>query len=356
MGNNSFGKVVTITTFGESHGKAIGVTIDGLRPNFPLDLDKIQAELNRRRPGGNKFGTKRDEKDQLIVLSGMYKGKVTGTPLTIIIENNNQISKDYSELEKTFRPSHADYTYYNKYKIRDPRGGGRSSGRETATRVIAGAVAKQYLDINKIKIEAATIQIGNIKADKSIDSYNWEDRNNNDAHFPDRKKAKDIETLFDELRKEGDSIGGIIECRISNIPLGLGEPTFDKFEARLASAMLSLGAARGFELGEGFNAATLKGSQFNDKMNKLGFISNNNGGTLGGITNSQDIIFRVAFKPTPSISIAQETVDINNNEKILEIKGRHDPCICPRAVVVVEAMAALVTLDFMMEKESRRPF
>ncbi|MGD1822390.1 MAG: chorismate synthase [Pleomorphochaeta sp.] len=356
MGNNSFGKLISITTFGESHGKAIGVTIDGLRPNFSLDLDKIQLELDRRRPGGNKFGTKRNEKDKLKVISGMYKGKVTGTPLTIIIENTNQISKDYSELEKSFRPSHADYTYYNKYNIRDPRGGGRSSGRETATRVIAGAVCKQYLDLENIKIEAATIQIGNIKANNLDKSYNWEERNNNDAHFPDSQKATEIETLFSKLREEGDSIGGIIECHISNVPVGLGEPTFDKFEARLASAMLSLGAARGFELGEGFSSAEYKGSEFNDKMNKLGFISNHNGGTLGGITNSQDIIFRVAFKPTPSISIPQETVDINNNEKLLEIKGRHDPCICPRAVVVVEAMAALVTLDFMMEKECRRPF
>ncbi len=356
MKNNSFGKIINITTFGESHGPAIGVCIDGLKPNFPLDLEKVQLELDKRRPGGNKFGTKRNEKDQLKVLSGMYKGKITGTPLTIIIENTNQISKDYSELEKTFRPSHADYTYYNKYHIRDPRGGGRSSGRETATRVIAGAIAKQYLDIDNIKIEAATIQIGNIKTDKNQPTYNWEERNNNDVHFPDSKKSVEIEQLFDTLREKGDSIGGIIECHISNLPVGLGEPIFDKFESRLASAMLSLGATRGFEIGEGFNSATYKGSQFNDSMNKDGFISNNNGGVLGGITSSQDIVFRVAFKPTPSISIPQSTIDIDNNEKTLVIKGRHDPCICPRATVVVEAMAALVALDFKMEKESRRPF
>lgn len=356
MGNNTFGKIISITTFGESHGTAIGVTIDGLWPNFPLDLDKIQKELDRRRPGGNKFGTKRNEKDQLKVLSGLYKGKITGTPLTIIIENTNQNSKDYSELEKTFRPSHADFTYYNKYNIRDPRGGGRSSGRETASRVIAGAIAKQYLDLDNIKIEAATIQIGDIKADKNSPHYDWNERNNNDVHFPDSHKVEEIEKLFNELRAAGDSIGGIIECKISNLPIGLGEPTFDKFESRLASAMLSLGAARGFEIGEGFKSANYRGSQFNDQMNKNGFTSNNNGGILGGITNSQEVVFRVAFKPTPSISIAQNTIDINNCEKVLKIEGRHDPCICPRATVVVEAMAALVALDFKMEKECRRPF
>ena len=356
MGNNSFGKILSITTFGESHGAAIGVTIDGLTPNFPLNLEKVQQDLNRRRPGGNKFGTKRNEKDQLKVLSGMFEGKVTGTPLTIIIENTNQISKDYGDIKDVFRPSHADYTLYKKCGIRDYRGGGRASGRETASRVIAGAIAKQYLELDKISVEAATIQIGNIKVDKEKSSYNWDSRVNNDLYVPDMEKAKEIETFLDKLRREQDSIGGIIECKIKNLPVGLGEPTFNKFEAQLAKAMLSIGAVRGFEIGQGFESAKLKGSQFNDQMDKNGFLSNNNGGVLGGITNSQDVIFRVAFKPTPSISLAQKTIDKNNNEKIIEIKGRHDPCICPRAVVVVEAMAALVALDFKMENECRRPF
>jgi chorismate synthase len=356
MGNNSFGKLLTITTFGESHGAAIGVTIDGLKPNFSLDFDKIQKEMDRRRPGGNKFGTKRNESDKIKVLSGIFEGKVTGTPLTIIIENTNQISKDYGEIAKTFRPSHADFTLFNKYKIRDPRGGGRASGRETASRVIAGAIAKQYLDVDDISIEAATIQIGNIKVDKNSPSFNWQSRVNNDFYTPDNTKAKEMETLLNSLRSEGDSIGGIIECHIKNLPVGLGEPTFNKFEAQLAKAMMSLGAVRGFEIGMGFESATYQGSSFNDQMDKNGFLTNNNGGVLGGVTTSQDLIFRVAFKPTPSISLPQRTLDINNNETTIEIKGRHDPCICPRAVVVVEAMAALVTLDFIMEKDSRRPF
>lgn len=356
MGNNSFGKLLTITTFGESHGAAIGVTIDGLIPNFPLNLDLIQKEMDRRRPGGNKFGTKRNEKDKIKVLSGIYEGKVTGTPLTIIIENTNQISKDYGEIAKTFRPSHADYTLFKKYGIRDPRGGGRASGRETASRVIAGAIAKQYLDVDDIKIEAATVQIGDIKIDKNSPTYDWECRSTNDFYTPDCETAKQMEKLLDQLRKDGDSIGGVIECRIKNLPVGLGEPTFNKFEAELAKAMLSLGAVRGFEIGMGFDSAKCKGSAFNDPMDKNGFISNNNGGVLGGVTTHEDVIFRVAFKPTPSISIPQKTVDIENNEKTIVIKGRHDPCICPRAVVVVEAMAALVTLNFKMEKESRRPF
>ncbi len=356
MGNNSFGKLLKITTFGESHGPAIGVTIDGLSPNFPLDIEKIQKEMDRRRPGGNKFGTRRNEKDQIKILSGIYEGKVTGTPLTIIIENTNQASHDYNDISKAFRPSHADYTLFNKYKIRDPRGGGRASGRETASRVIAGAIAKQYLETENIIIEAGTIQIGNIKVDPTSKTYNWDKRNTNDFYSPDEAKALEMETLLNDLRNQGDSIGGIIECKIKNLPCGLGEPTFNKFEAQLAKAMLSLGAVRGFEIGLGFESAKYKGSQFNDQMDKNGFLSNNNGGVLGGVTTSQDVIFRVAFKPTPSISIPQHTLDIENNEKTIQIKGRHDPCICPRAVVVVEAMAALVTLDFNMEKNSRRPF
>ncbi len=356
MGNNTFGKLLSITTFGESHGPAIGVTIDGLKSNFPLDLDKIQKELNRRRPGGNKLGTKRNEEDKLKVLSGIYEGKVTGTPLTIVIENKDQQSKDYSNIISTFRPSHADYTLYNKHGIRDPRGGGRSSGRETASRVIAGAVAKQYLQEEKVVVEAATIQIGNIKIDPSSPTFNWESRENNELYAPEENKAKEMVALLNKLRKKGDSVGGIIECRIKNLPIGLGEPTFNKFEAQLAKAMLSIGAVKGFEIGMGFESAKAFGSTFNDQMDKNGFLSNNNGGVLGGITTKEDVIFRVVFKPTPSISQPQKTVDINNVEKVILIEGRHDPCICPRAVVVVEAMAALVALDFIYEKESRRPF
>lgn len=353
MGHNSFGKNISITTFGESHGPALGVIIDGLTPQLELDLDFIQKEMDRRRPGGNSLGTPRKEADQIKILSGIYKGKVTGTPLTLIVENTNQKSKDYSKLEQLYRPGHADFTYQNKYGIRDVRGGGRSSGRETLARVAAGAVAKQYLNKESITIEAATIQIGDIKVTE--DQYNWEERVNNELYCPNSEKAKQMSNLIEQVRKQKDSIGGVIECRIKNLPIGLGEPAFDKLPALLAYAMMGIGATKGFEIGEGFNSAKLRGSQNNDQINKNGFITNHSGGSLGGISNGEEIIFRVAFKATPSISLKQKTITVENEETEIEIEGRHDPCICPRAVVVVESMAAIVILDLLMERNVRRP-
>lgn len=347
MGHNSFGDSVSITTFGESHGAAVGLVIDGLKAGLPFDLDFIQKEMDRRRPGGNSLGTPRKEADKIKVLSGVYNGIITGTPLTLIVENTNQRSKDYSKIAEVYRPGHADFTYNNKYGIRDPRGGGRSSGRETLARVAGGAVAKLYLNKDNISCEAATIQIGNIKVNP--EECNWDERTSNELYCPNSEKAKEMRDLINQLREKGDSIGGIIECRIKGLPVGLGDPAFDKVEALLAHAIMSIGATKGFEIGEGFNAATLRGSQNNDQMDKNGFLSNHAGGTLGGITTSQDLIFRVAFKPTPSISLPQQTVDSENKETEITIQGRHDPCICPRAVVVVEAMSAIVILNLMKE-------
>lgn len=350
MSHNSFGNSITITTFGESHGNAVGVTIDGLKGNFPFDLEFIQSEMDRRKPGGNSLGTPRKESDKIKVLSGVYNNKITGTPLTMIVENTNQRSKDYSKIEEVFRPGHADYTYSKKYGIRDPRGGGRSSGRETAARVAAGAVAKLYLDKSSISIEAATIQIGDIKVDKN--DINWNERTNNELYCPNKAKSNQMSSLINNLREQGDSIGGIIECRIKGLPVGLGEPAFDKIEALLAHAIMSIGATKGFEIGDGFAAASLKGSQNNDGNSSNGFLSNHCGGTLGGISTGQDLIFRVAFKPTPSISIAQKTITTDNKDTTITIEGRHDPCICPRAVVVVEAMSAIVILDLYSQLPS----
>lgn len=347
MGHNSFGEKVTITTFGESHGVAVGLIMDGLQPGLPIDLDFIQKEMDRRRPGGNSLGTPRKEEDKIKILSGVYEGIITGTPLTLIVENNNQHSKDYSKIADVFRPGHADFTYDHKYGIRDPRGGGRSSGRETLARVAAGAISKLYLNKANITCEAATIQIGNIKV--SPNEYNWNERISNELYCPNKAKAEEMRNLINDLRKKGDSIGGIIECRIKGLPVGLGDPAFDKVEALLAHAIMSIGATKGFEIGEGFNVATLTGSQNNDEISSDGFITNHAGGTLGGITSGQDLIFRVAFKPTPSISLSQRTIDKNNNNTEITITGRHDPCICPRAVVVVEAMSSIVILNLMNE-------
>lgn len=347
MAHNSFGNKITITTFGESHGAAVGLIIDGLQAGMPLDLDFIQKEMDRRKPGGNSLGTPRKEDDKIKILSGVYEGIITGTPLTLIVENTNQKSKDYSNIANIFRPGHADFTYTKKYGIRDPRGGGRSSGRETLSRVAAGAIAKLYLNKSNISCQAATIQIGNIKV--SPDECNWDERSSNELYCPNKEKAEDMRNLINNLREQGDSIGGIIECRIKGLPIGLGDPAFDKVEALLAHAIMSIGATKGFEIGEGFNAATLKGSQNNDEMTSEGFLSNHAGGTLGGITTGQDLIFRVAFKPTPSISLSQKTIDKNHNDTEIQIHGRHDPCICPRAVVVVEAMSAIVILNLMKE-------
>lgn len=355
MGPNSFGNSITITTFGESHGKALGVVIDGLNPGLKLDLTLVNQMMNRRRPGGNSLGTQRQEGDKIEILSGLYQGIITGTPLTLLVNNNNQKSGDYQKIEELYRPGHADYTYQQKYGIRDPRGGGRSSGRETLSRTAAGAVAMQYLNKKGITIEAGTVRIGKTAIDPTSTSYNWSKRTENALYCPDEDATTSMIETIEQCRRDGDSVGGIIECHIKNLPIGVGEPAFDKLEALLAHAMMSLGATKGFEIGEGFHAATMFGSSNNDQMRTDGFMSNHAGGILGGISNGEEVIFRVAFKPTPSISQKQRTVDQNGINNDLSIQGRHDPCIVPRAVVVVEAMAAIVTLDLLQIREARRP-
>lgn len=349
MGHNSFGHEFSFTTFGESHGKAIGVVIDGVQSGFPIDWDAVQAMMNRRRPGGNSLGTKRNESDAVTVLSGIYQGKTTGAPIALLIPNNDQHSSDYDELAHLYRPGHADYTLMQKWGIRDSRGGGRSSGRETAARVAAGAIATQILASYGITLKAGTVQIGAIRAEKR----DWKEADN-ELTCPDKEATVKMLDLIEQARMDLDSVGGVVECHATGLPTGLGEPTFDKLQALLAHAMFSIGAVRGFEIGEGFHAAEMRGSEDNDQMEPSGFLSNHAGGILGGISNGQELVFRVAFKPTSSISRHQKTVDEQGNPVDLVVKGRHDPCIVPRAVVVVEAMTAAVLLDaWYMDKAHR---
>lgn len=349
MSSNSFGKLFTITTYGESHGPAIGLIIDGCPAGIPFDLDFIQSELDRRRPGGNTLGTKRDEGDKVELLSGVFEGLTTGCPIAMEVRNQDQKSKDYSDIQEKFRPGHADYTYFSKYGIRDFRGGGRSSGRETLARVAGGAVAKLLLQKEGISISAGTVRIGNIKARTG----KWEPPFNNELSCPDKVACIQMVDLIRDYFNKTESVGGIIECHARGVPAGLGEPCFDKLDARLAAAMLSIGACKGFEIGSGFNAATMKGSEHNDEMyiedGKPAYRTNNAGGVLGGISNGNEIVFRCAFKPTASISQLQHTIDTSLEECEILVKGRHDPCIVPRAVVVVEAMCALVLADCYLE-------
>jgi len=313
MSGNSFGEIFKVTTFGESHGPAMGCVIDGCPAGLEISVSDIEEELARRRPGA-KFGS-RDEEDKPEILSGIFNGKTLGTPIAIIVRNQNQNSGDYDEIKNIYRPGHADFTWDAKYGIRDHRGGGRSSGRETLCRAAAGAVAKKLLALHGIKIKAEAVITCDIEA----------------------------------IRNEGDSAGGIITCLVTGVPAGLGEPVFDKLDARLASAIISIGACKGIEFGAGFAAASMKGSENNDAPSAAGkFATNNSGGILGGISNGQDIFFKAAFKPTPSISKPQKAYDKEGNIKEIAIKGRHDVCIVPRAVVVVEAMTALVLADFML--------
>ena len=340
MGHNSFGSAFTVTTFGESHGVGLGVIIDGIESGFKLDLDALQAEMKRRRPGANPLGTERNEMDELVILSGMYEGLTTGTPLTMILYNTNQRSYDYSNLKDLFRPGHADWSFYKKFGVRDIRGGGRSSGRETSARVAAGAVAKQILAQHGISIFAGTVQVGNIIASKR----NWDEKDNA-LTCPDREAARLMASLIEEVRSEKDSIGGIIECRITGLQAGLGEPVFGKLQALLSHAVMSIGAMKGIQFGDGFACATMRGSAFNDQRTDEGFLSNHSGGILGGISSGQEVILQAAVRPTASIGKSQKTVDKQNNTTDLVIEGRHDPCICPRVVVVVEAMVAITLLD-----------
>lgn len=346
---NTIGKIFRVTTFGESHGMAVGGVIDGMPAGIEINLDKVQYELNRRRPGQSSIVTPRDEKDQVKILSGIFEGKTTGCPIGFIVENTNQHSSDYENIRNTFRPSHADFTYTSKYGIRDYRGGGRSSARETISRVVAGAFARQALEQIGIQIYAYTSQVGNITLDNDYKKYDYSLIETNDVRCPDAEIAKKMHNLIAEVKNDGDTIGGVITGVIKNCPIGLGEPTFGKLHAKLGEAMLSINAAKGFEYGMGFAGVGNRGSELIDNFinndGKINTTSNHSGGIQGGISNGEDIYFRVAFKPVATILKEVETVDKDGKSTILKAKGRHDPCVLPRAVPIVEAMAAIVILD-----------
>lgn len=350
---NTFGKLFTLTTFGESHGTAIGGVVDGMPADIDIDMAFIQNELNRRRPGQSAVTTARQEADQVELLSGVFEGKSTGTPIGFIVRNQNQHSQDYENLRTLFRPSHADFTYYNKYGARDHRGGGRSSARITISRVVAGALAKLVLRQQGITIQAYTSQIGDIMLDRDYHLYDLSLTESNAVRCPDPTKAAQMEELIKQIKAEGDTIGGIITCVVSGCPIGLGEPEFEKLHARLGSAMLSINAVKGFEYGAGFDGVCQRGSEQNDSFcptadNGISTVTNHSGGIQGGISNGQDIYFRVAFKPVATLLQTQQTVDIEGNPTTFTAHGRHDPCVLPRAVPVVEAMAAMVILDSML--------
>lgn len=354
--SNSFGSLFKITTFGESHGKAIGVTIDGCPAGIEIDDAFIQSELDRRKPGQSKITTQRKEPDSAEILSGVFEGKSTGTPIAMVIQNQDQKSKDYSHIADKFRPSHADFTYEEKYGVRDYRGGGRSSARETAARVAAGAIAKLALRQKGIKVVAYVSQAGEVSLEKSYHNMDFSQIENNIVRCPDPKVAEEMITVINGARKQGDTIGGVVSCVISGVPVGLGEPVFDKLHARLGSAMLGINAVKGFEYGSGFAGAKMRGSEHNDIFEKDGdkviTKTNLSGGIQGGISNGQDIYFNVAFKPVATIMRNQDSVDRHGDEVTVSGKGRHDPCVVPRAVPIVEAMAALTILDFYLLQQS----
>lgn len=344
MAGNSFGKLFKLTTFGESHGTAIGGIIDGCPSGQKLDFEAIQHELDRRKPGQSKIVTQRKEPDSVEFLSGIFEGVTTGTPIGFVIKNTNQKSKDYSHIKDVYRPSHADYTYDQKYGVRDYRGGGRSSARETASRVVAGAIAKQLM--SDIKINAFTSSVGDIFIDKPYQDLDFSKIESNVIRCPDEATAERMIDKVKEVKKQGDTIGGTITCVLQNVPVGLGEPVFDKLHAELGKAMLSINAVKGFEYGSGFCGAKMKGSEHNDKFNEDGSTQTNlSGGVQGGISNGMDIYFRVAFKPVATTLQKQETINSAGETVEMQGKGRHDPCVVPRAVPIVEAMAALVLAD-----------
>ena len=346
---NSFGNIFTVTTFGESHGAGVGGVIDGFPAGIDIDLDFIQSELDRRKPGQSKITTGRQEGDKVEILSGVFKGKSTGCPIGFLVRNTNQHSNDYENVRNVFRPSHADYTYTQKYGLRDHRGGGRSSARETISRCVGGAFAKIALRQLGISVTAYTSQVGNIAIERDYSKLNLDNIEKNNVRCPDLDKAKEMENLILAVKEDGDTIGGIITCVIKGCPVGLGEPAFGKLHAELGAAMLGINAVKGFEYGEGFDGVGQRGSEQNDIFfNDNGTINtrtNHSGGIQGGISNGQDIYFRVLFKPVATQLREQPTVDKDGNDTMLEVKGRHDPCVLPRAVPVVEAMAAMVILD-----------
>jgi len=347
MAGNSFGQLFRLMTYGESHGKAIGGIIDGCPANLKLDFDKIQLDLDRRKPGQSAIVTQRKESDIVEFFSGIFEGKTTGTPIGFQIPNADQKSKDYDHIKNVYRPSHADFTYDKKYGNRDYRGGGRSSARETACRVVAGGVAKQL--IKPMTITAYTSAVGEIKLNKSYQDVNFNEIEKNPVRCPDAQLAKDMEAYIKSVRKQGDTIGGIVTCVIQNVPVGLGEPVFDKLHAELGKAMLSINAVKGFEYGSGFKGTSMQGSEHNDVFTPDGkTLTNNSGGIQGGVSNGMDIYFNVAFKPVATLIQDQNSIDKNHDKVTVKGKGRHDPCVVPRAIPIVEAMAALVMADFYL--------
>lgn len=347
MAGNSFGNLFKLTTFGESHGEALGGIIDGCPAGLTIDLEAVQKDLDRRKPGQSAIVTQRKEPDEVSFLSGIFEGKTTGTPIGFVIKNANQKSDDYSHIRNSYRPSHADYVYDQKYGLRDYRGGGRSSARETVSRVVAGAIAKQLLP--NTTIQAYVSAVGELLLDAPYQQLNLSEAENNAVRCPDAQMAEKMEAYIKEIRKEGDTIGGVVSCVIKNVPIGLGEPVFDKLHAELGKAMLSINAVKGFEYGSGFAGTRLKGSAHNDAFNHDGTTkTNHSGGIQGGISNGMDVYFNVAFKPVATLIQAYETIDNQGNTVEMHGKGRHDPCVVPRAVPIVEAMAALVLADFYL--------
>lgn len=349
---NTFGTLFRLTTFGESHGAAIGGVVDGMPPGIDIDMAFIQQELNRRRPGQSQITTSRQEPDQVELLSGVFEGKSTGCPIGFIVRNQNQHSQDYENMRCLFRPSHADYTYYNKYGIRDHRGGGRSSARITISRCVGGALAKLVLQRQGISVQAYTSQVGSIALERDYHRYDLSLTETNAVRCPDLEKAVQMENYIAKVKAEGDTIGGIITCVIKGCPTGLGEPEFGKLHAALGAAMLSINAVKGFEYGEGFDGVTSRGSEQNDVFvpseGGISTATNHSGGIQGGISNGQDICFRVAFKPVATILQEQQTIDLEGNPTTFTAHGRHDPCVLPRAVPVVEAMASMTVLDNLL--------
>ncbi|WNQ10705.1 chorismate synthase [Paenibacillus aurantius] len=350
MAGSTFGERLKVTTFGESHGTAVGVIVDGVTPGVELDESYLQVQMDRRKPGQSSVTTPRKEEDKVTVLSGLYEGRTTGTPLCLLIGNRDSRPSAYNDIQEAFRPGHADYSYMAKYGLRDHRGGGRSSGRETAARVAAGAVARKLLEARGVSITAYTVEAAGIRCVRFVESA----IEANPVRACDPEAAIRMAERIEAIAAQGDSCGGVVECRIRGAAPGLGEPVFDKLDAELAKAMLSIGAVKGIEFGEGFAAAGMLGSEHNDPMNAQGFLSNHSGGILGGISTGEEILFRVAVKPTSSISVPQPTVGTDGQERVIQTRGRHDPCICPRIVPVVEAMACLVLEDHYKRQAALR--
>jgi chorismate synthase len=352
MSGSSFGTIFKLTSFGESHGLAVGGVIEGVPPGIELDFEAIQNELDRRKPGQSAIVTQRKESDTVVFQSGIFEGKTTGTPIGFYIENENQKSNDYNHLQDTYRPSHADYTYEKKYGIRDYRGGGRSSARETVSRVVAGAIAKQILAKIGVRFSTYVDHVGAVRFESEA-FYTLDQIDANHVRCPDNEKAMEMESLIREIRSDGNTIGGAVRCVIEGVPVGLGEPVFDKLNAELGKAMLSINAVKGFEIGSGFDAISKKGTELNDLFNSDGTTkTNHSGGIQGGISNGMPITFRVAFKPVATIMQPQESINREGEKVEVQGKGRHDPCVVPRAVPIVEAMAAMVILDFYLRNKS----